>query len=252
MCLIAFNWQPESAERLLLAANRDEFYARPTLPLQWWDGGDVLAGRDQQAGGTWMGMTRAGKFAALTNVRNPADKTAYGPSRGVLPTQFLQSEYTPRQFIAYLKTVGAEYAGFNLLVGNVAHGELWWWSNAAPFDERSRAPLPTGVYGVSNALLNTPWPKLTALKAAIQGTANDASLLAALQDLSPAPSATLPATGVAPELEALLSAAFIRSADYGTRCSTLVRASAASATVMELSYERGAPAGRAEHAWSFS
>jgi uncharacterized protein with NRDE domain len=240
MCLIAFDWQPAAPERLLLAANRDEFYARPTLPLHWWAGDEVLAGRDLQANGTWMGFGRHGKFAALTNVRSTAENRTHLPSRGSLPCHFLQSELNPRQFIAYLKTMGDSYAGFNLLVGDVPRGELWWWSNAAPFDERSRAPLPPGVYGLSNALLDTPWPKVQALKHVL-GAPNiqDDALLQALQNPRAAPADALPATGVPPEQEALLSAAFIASPSYGTRCSTLVRASAAGAAVRELTYPKG-------------
>lgn len=256
MCLIAFNWQPEAPStkpRLLLAANRDEFLARPTAPLQWWPCNQLLAGRDLQAGGTWMGVgrfnERQGKFAALTNVREPGHVlAANAPSRGAIALHYLQSELSPRQFVAYLRASAddpSSYAGFNLLVGDIPKGELWWYSNRAPFDARSREPLPAGTYGLSNAQLDTPWPKVQALKSAVLSSSaadtqtSKTQLLAALQNPSQTVDTELPATGVSPEAERLLSAAFISSPSYGTRSSTVLHATAQGGWVRELSYPAG-------------
>lgn len=222
MCLIAFSWQPQ-ARRLQLLANRDEFYARPTAPAHWWsDSPNIWAGRDQEAGGTWLGVNRSGRFAALTNVRE-AQMRAGKRSRGELVTNFLTSLLSPEIYLEQVLSQGEKYAGFNLLLGDLAmnqeQGELWYGGNRLGGEARR---LSAGSYGLSNAQLNTPWPKLIRLK---QGLAqlddtDEASAFALLDDATQAAPDSLPDTGVSPELELLLSSAFIHSPTYGTRAQT--------------------------------
>ena len=219
MCLIVFAWRPGHDVPLLLAANRDEFYARPSLPLgHWEDEPGVYAGRDLQAGGTWLGLGPDGRFAALTNIRDP--RQTIGPrSRGELPARYLTSTLTPAEFLAQLAPQASEFSGFNLLLGN--DQELWH------YNPRSGAPrpLPAGVYGVSNADLDSPWPKLLRARHGLQQalSADDEALFALLADPQRAADSELPETGVGLEIERLLSSVFIASPGYGTRASTLVK-----------------------------
>lgn len=258
MCLIVFSWQPDSALPLLLAANRDEFYERPTEPMHWWPGDALLAGRDGREGGTWLGLTRQGRFAALTNFRDPAHLHPNAPSRGQLPLRFLQAKAAPQTFLETLHTEATAYNGFNLLVGDLPAGELWAYGNHAPAGPQRVAP---GVHGLSNALLDTPWPKVERSKqrlatviaglprqAAPLQAARDA-LLDLMRDSTPAADAQLPSTGVSPDWERLLSPPFIRSTSYGTRSTTLLLANRAGADVMELTH---AQAQQAEAERSFS
>ncbi|GAB3628740.1 NRDE family protein [Pandoraea terrae] len=231
MCLIVFAWRPEHDTPLVLLANRDEFFERPAEPMQWWaDRPDVLAGRDLRGGGTWMGITRAGRFAALTNFRDgrapmaPKDT----PSRGLLVSAMLDA--TP--FDADLRRVenhAHEYAGFNLVAGDLPAGDLFWLGNrenGAQAVHRFHRVTP-GVHGLSNALLDTPWPKLVsrrdALAAALHDNAGDDTLLDLMRDATPAADDRLPDTGVPHAWERTLSSAFIASPAYGTRCTTLLR-----------------------------
>ena len=220
MCLIVFAWRPGHDLPLLLAANRDEFYARPSLPLGHWDDQPgVYAGRDLQAGGTWLGLGPDGRFAALTNIRDP--RQAIGPrSRGELPARYLTSTLAPVEFLAQLAPQASEFSGFNLLLGN--DKELWH------YNPRSGAPRPlsAGVYGVSNADLDSPWPKLLRARHGLQQAlpeGDDDALFALLADPQRAADAELPETGVGLEIERLLSSVFIASPGYGTRASTLVK-----------------------------
>lgn len=225
MCLIAFSWQPQS-RRLLLLANRDEFYIRPTLAADWWpDSPNVWAGRDQQAGGTWLGVNRSGRFAALTNVREGQMRVGQR-SRGELVSNFLTSPLSPQAYLEQVLGQGDEYAGFNLLLGDLnlgqEQGQLWYGGNRIGAEARR---LSAGTYGLSNAQLNTPWPKLSRLKQGLTqlDRFDEACAFALLDDTTLAASDTLPHTGVSPELELLLSSAFIHSAEYGTRAQTLLR-----------------------------
>ncbi|WP_085637075.1 MULTISPECIES: NRDE family protein [unclassified Pseudomonas] len=217
MCLIVFAWRPDHAQPLIVAANRDEFYARPSLPLAPWpEAPHVHAGRDLEAGGTWLGLGAHGRFAALTNIRDPGQPPAQR-SRGGLVAGFLTGELSIDDYLADVVERSAQYAGFNLLLGN-AH-ELWH------FNARDTEPvmLPPGVYGLSNAGLDTPWPKLLKAKAALSAALDDPQperLLALLADAQPAPEAELPDTGVGRTTESLLSSVFIASQSYGTRAST--------------------------------
>ena len=217
MCLIVFAWRPGHAQPLIVAANRDEFYARPSLPLaQWPEAPHVHAGRDLEAGGTWLGVGAHGRFAALTNIRDPHQPPAR-KSRGELVARFLTGDLSIDDYLADVVGRSLEYAGFNLLVGN--SNELWHF-NAR---ETEAVMLPPGVYGLSNAGLDTPWPKLLKARAALEEVLDDPqpqALLALLNDPQTAPFAELPDTGVGLATETLLSSVFIASPTYGTRAST--------------------------------
>lgn len=217
MCLIVFAWRPEHAQPLIVAANRDEFYARPSLPLaQWSETPQVHAGRDLEAGGTWLGIGANGRFAALTNIRDP-HRPPGRRSRGELVARFLGGEIPIEEYLADVVARSPEYGGFNLLVGNLH--ELWHF-NAR---ESEAVMLQPGIYGVSNAGLDTPWPKLLRAKAALSAALDDprpGALLALLSDPQTAPVAELPDTGVGLATETLLSSVFIASQSYGTRAST--------------------------------
>ncbi|WP_248750884.1 NRDE family protein [Pseudomonas sp. MWU15-20650] len=217
MCLIVFAWRPGHAQPLIVAANRDEFYARPSLPLaQWPDAPQVYAGRDQEAGGTWLGVNAEGRFAALTNIRNPHQPPAR-KSRGELVARFLSGSLPIDDYLADVNGRSIEYAGFNLLLGT--RDELWHY-NANEIDPTLLAP---GVYGLSNAGLDTPWPKLVKAKAALKALLEHPqpeALLGLLSDTQTAPFADLPDTGVGLATESLLSSVFIASPSYGTRAST--------------------------------
>lgn len=230
MCTLLFAWRVDAAAPLIVAANRDEFYARPTAPAQRWaDAPRVFAGRDLLAGGTWLGVAvgaalgvaPGGRFAALTNVREPSvPAPADARSRGQLVADFLRGEQGPAEYLAGLDA--AAYPGFNLVVADPR--ALWYLSN------RSGPPraLDPGVYGISNAGLDTPWPKvvrgrerLAALVAA--GAATTGALLDLLADRAPANDAELPDTGVGLALERMLSPLCIVGPEYGTRSSTALR-----------------------------
>ncbi|WP_249679174.1 NRDE family protein [Pseudomonas abieticivorans] len=217
MCLIVFAWRPGHAQPLIVAANRDEFYARPTLPLAAWEHAPgVFAGRDLEAGGTWLGIGPDGRFAALTNIRDP-DQPLGRRSRGDLVAQFLTGGQPIDEYLLEVGGRSSEYGGFNLLVGDARH--LCYLS------ARQSQPryLDAGVYGLSNAGLDTPWPKLLKAREALQHTLTypqPEALLALLSDPDKAPQAELPSTGVGVAMESLLSSVFIASPNYGTRAST--------------------------------
>lgn len=220
MCLILLAWQTHPGYPLVIAANRDEFFARPTATAAFWSQTpQVLAGCDLQANGTWLGVTRTGRFAALTNYRDPAHNRQL-PSRGALVTGFLTGSETPEAYLARVAASGVAYNGYNLLLGD-SHA-LWWASNVSG-ERRALAP---GVYGVSNDLLDTPWPKVgagkTALTQAIDRLPDDRPLFDLLRNDAIHSDEHLPATGVPQEWERLLSAAFVKSPTYGTRSSTVL------------------------------
>lgn len=219
MCLIAIAWRPGHALPLLVAANRDEFHARPTATMaEWSDAPGVIAGRDLQAGGTWLGIGPGGRFAALTNIRDPQAQQG-SRSRGELPLRFLQTTLGPEAFVKKLQGEADEYSGFNLLIGD--RQALWHFNSQS----RRATALAPGVHGVSNAGLNTPWPKLERAKAALTATLpapDEQALFALLADATKPEDAALPATGVGVELERLLGSVFIASPTYGTRASTLL------------------------------
>ena len=217
MCLIVFAWRPEHPQPLVLAANRDEFYDRACLPLaEWPEVPGLYAGRDLLAGGTWLGVTASGRFAALTNIRDPRQPKGER-SRGELPVQFLRGDANAADFLAELLPCVEQYSGFNLLLGD-RHG-LFFLNSERGEVER----LQPGLYGLSNADLDTPWPKLLKARAALAEVLNDPqpqALLALLSDRQTAPFSDLPDTGVGLATESLLSSVFISSPSYGTRAST--------------------------------
>jgi uncharacterized protein with NRDE domain len=227
MCLVLIAWRAAPRCPLLLAANRDEFHARPTLRADWWpDHPQILAGRDLEAGGTWLGLTRSGRFAALTNYRDPQRRHTpapgvAAPSRGSLVASLLESNASVAESLSYLRDAAANYHGFNVIFSD---GERLAIYESARGHGRELGP---GIYGLSNHLLDTPWPKVQnakgRLQAALLETTDPAPLLALLRDDRPAPDEALPRTGVSLEWERLLSSAFVRARDYGTRCSTIIR-----------------------------
>ncbi|PYC27811.1 NRDE family protein [Pseudomonas mosselii] len=219
MCLIVFAWRPGTVRPLIVAANRDEFYARPTQALAAWeDAPGVHAGRDLEAGGTWLGVGPNGRFAALTNIRDP--RQPLGPrSRGELVAAYLQGELGVEAYLDQVASRSGQYSGFNLLVGD--GGRLGY------LHAREAAPrlLEPGIYGLSNAGLDTPWPKLVKARSGLEGlleAADPQRLLALLGDVQPAPDGELPETGVGLATERLLSSVFIASQNYGTRASTVL------------------------------
>ncbi|ALM83327.1 NRDE family protein [Bordetella sp. N] len=263
MCLAVLALHELPHLPVLIAANRDEYHARPTAPAAPWDdGSDIVAGRDLKSGGTWMGMTRGGRYALVTNFRDPMRVLPDAPSRGDLVGDFLRGDETPATYAARVDAVGERYNGYNLIVGDLSGA--WYCSNrGAP----ARA-LPPGIYALSNHLLDTPWPKLARTKAAFtrllrEGSREDAErllrqrtppdaerllhggsladaerwpqefapldiegLLLALADRSVAPDAELPDTGIGLDRERFLSSPFIVDPVYGTRSSSVMALSA--------------------------
>jgi uncharacterized protein with NRDE domain len=204
-----------------VASNRDEWRDRPAEPAHWWpDHPELLAGRDLQAGGTWMGITRNGRFAAVTNFRDPSDRRTTARSRGGLVTEYLLGDAEPGAWLADLMHRSGEYNGFNLVLGD---GESLWYFGSR---EGLARPIPPGVHGLSNHLLDEPWPKVvracTAMQAALEPEDPAAALFDALSDREVAPDASLPATGVGLAWERRLASALITGEDYGTRASTVV------------------------------
>lgn len=236
MCLIAFAIGASKRWPLLIAANRDEFLDRPTLPLAPWRteaGTDIISGRDIRAGGTWMGLTAAGRIAMLTNVRGPASLTGE-KSRGELVTRWLDSGSDAAAFMADIEAEA--YGGFNLVLGDFNSGAWHWLSNKPGPGLESRL-LEPGLYGLSNGALDTPWPKTLGLKKALHSALTASSeealaldLMAALRDRRRADREDLPSTGVPLALEEALSSAFVDFPEhgYGTRCSTVLLASTVS------------------------
>lgn len=236
MCLIAFAWRAHPEIQLLVAANRDEWRDRPAEPATWWDDApDVLAGRDLRAGGTWMGVTRSGRFAALTNFRDPSARKSDAPSRGELVADFLRSDALPKAWLASLAARAAQYNDFNLLVGEGA--TLLYFSSR----ERVIEEVPPGIHGLSNHRLNEPWPKVDMTKSFIHGVFQaempETEILTgsfeALSVTDRAPDAALPNTGVGLEWERKLSPPLIVGEDYGTRSSTVLVLARGAATFVE-------------------
>lgn len=250
MCLIAFAINASRRWPLVIASNRDEYFDRPTLPLARWKsaaGQTIISGRDARAGGTWLGITLSGRVAFLTNVRQtslPGQPTPppFAKSRGELVMRWLEGRMSASQLM--LDTDPASYGGFNLVVGDWRTGQWSWLSNrefeTRPDGSSAHRPksagwcsrvLEPGVYGLSNAALDTPWPKTLALKAALTGalaSSDNAGLKKPLWDAltnrNYASTESLPDTGVSSELEKALSSAYVSAPErgYGTRCSTLL------------------------------
>ena len=223
MCLILFAAGAHPRYPLIVAANRDEAYSRPSAPAGFWpDHPQVCAGRDLEQGGTWLGLGRNGRFAAITNYRQGGPRAPAPHSRGELTRDFLTGDETPSAYLEGVEHRASDYNGYSLIVGDPS--ELWFHSNRGAPARR----IERGVHGLSNHLLDEPWPKVR------RGVAELESLLAAeedeitsrlmslLGDATPAPDDLLPATGITRERERALSASFIAGSDYGTRASTVV------------------------------
>ncbi len=223
MCLIVFAWRQRADYPLVVAANRDEFYDRPTLAADFWeDHPEILGGRDLKEKGTWLGITRKGRFAALTNYRDPRHVKADAPSRGWLVRDFLTGWKGAAEYLEDLQKEGRRYNGFSLVLGD--EDDLYYYSN------RGSAPflLPPGIYGLSNNLLDSPWPKVIKAKDEFRrvvtraGCLHTEDLFALLADRSRPGDEELPDTGVGREWERILATIFIASPIYGTRSSTVV------------------------------
>lgn len=229
MCLILVAWRAHPRFPCVLAANRDEFFGRPTAEADWWPDGNILAGRDLQADGTWLGVTRSGRFAALTNFRDPAAIVPDAPSRGALVSDFLGARWSTAEGLSELARRGERCNPYNVLCSDGQ--QLGIYESTS----RQARLLGPGVYALSNHLLDTPWPKVqlakSRLSAALQSLPNSAAMLELLRDSEPAPDEQLPLTGLSVELERMLSSAFVRGADYGTRCSTVLTLAADGAAV---------------------
>lgn len=232
MCLLIMAWRAHPRYRLIVAANRDEYHARPTAPLAvWHDSPDILAGRDLSAQGTWLAVDRRRRFGIITNFRDVQARRPEAPSRGGLIPGWLRQGVAPAVYLAQLEAGAQRYAGFNLLLNDA--DSLYYASNRAP--EFSKALTP-GVYGLSNLLLDTPWPKLTRVREKFQQwlasqpatavTSPEAAsepLFAMLADRTRSlPDAPLGARPLPPEWVEVLSSPFVVHPTFGTRCSTLV------------------------------
>ena len=220
MCLIFISINDHPDYKLIVAANRDEFYVRKTAPAQFWnDQPEILAGRDLEAGGTWLGVNRRGKVSMITNYRDPKNINPKAPSRGKLVSDFLSDQSNGKEYLQNISRP-EEYNGFNLITGNA--DALYYFSNY----REGITEMKSGLYGLSNHLLDSPWPKVVKGKALMtdllskQFTTND--LFALLYNESVASDDLLPDTGVGLERERALSSMFIKSPGYGTRCSTVL------------------------------
>lgn len=225
MCVLFVAYRQHDQFPLVVAANRDEAYGRPALQAHFWeDYPNILAGRDLEQGGTWLGVTRNGKFAALTNFRNPNAPAASQKSRGWIVRDYLDTRLSAQDYLNRLQVEKHLYPGFNIVLSDA--GSLWYYSNV----EDKPTKLSPGVYGISNHLLDTPWPKVVRGKHALQSSLSgyieedvvENNLWGLLADEQQAVDSELPDTGVGLEWERTLSPIFIRSPEYGTRCSTVV------------------------------
>ncbi|HQV24799.1 MAG TPA: NRDE family protein [Acinetobacter sp.] len=233
MCIVAFAWHVLEDMPLCLLSNRDEFYHRPSAALHQWENSQIVAGQDLQSGGTWMGVTASGRWAIVTNFRNPRDKTQYATSRGHLIQDFLESDLAPIRFAQQLEQKQQDYAGFNLFVGDR--------EQAVYMSNHGEAPqvLANGVYVVSNGLMSEDWEKTKHLRKRftqeflpmlqqpqIQESEVQTAVWDILEDERKIIPQLLPDTGISPEMEELLSSTFIQSPIYGTRCSNFLRMTA--------------------------
>ena len=223
MCVAVFAWKIHPDYPLVFAGNRDELHARPSLAAGYWeDAPQVLAGRDLTAGGTWLGVTAAGRFALVTNYREGPNPHSGPRSRGELTADFLRGATSPQDYLATVRRRAHEYAPLSLIVGDAE--ALWYFSNR---DARAPFEIPPGIHGLSNHLLDTPWPKVTLSKSRLEtllvpGTPTIEELLTLLADRTQAPAKELPDTGIGAERERQISPVFVVNPVYGTRCSTAI------------------------------
>jgi uncharacterized protein with NRDE domain len=251
MCLLVLAWQVHPRYRLVVAANRDEFHERPTAAMaKWPTPDDIIAGRDLRAGGTWLAMDRGRRFGIVTNFRELQRPAPEAPSRGNLIPNYLRNPAGAQRYLEELEATAGDYSGFNLLLAD--RDSLWYASNRA---ERFARPLSPGIYGLSNELLDTPWPKLQRVRGRFEplmrqpGELSKQELFAILADPTQAGvDEQLPKTGLSAQWEQLLSSPFIRNQDYGTRCSTVVLQEPSGAVALtERRFDPlGTPAGESE------
>ena len=246
MCLISFAWHIHPEYPLILLANRDEFYQRPTAALATWqDQPDIIAGRDLQQGGTWLGLSHKGRLAVVTNFRN-GQREQNKRSRGELTRDFLSSDLSAEEWITRHQAEFSQYGGFNLILGD-SRG-LWYCSNQLA----ERRELEPGVYGLSNALLDSPWPKLQQVKQQLQTATesnrlDDDQLLQIMKSEHTFPDHLLPDTGISTEWERSLSACFIQLENYGTRATSLITQSySGQVRFIEQRFDASGSAGRSE------
>jgi uncharacterized protein with NRDE domain len=250
MCLLVLAWLSHPRYRLVVAGNRDEFHERPTAPLAWWnDAPGILAGRDLRAGGTWLGLSRTGRFATVTNVRDAESPSTGSLSRGTLVPDYLRDASAPEHHLERLAAAGTGHAGYNLLVGD-PHS-LAYHSNTRPAERRRLGP---GLYGLSNHRLDEPWPKLTRTRerfAAVLESPDPspAAFFDLLADRTPAATPDTDEAALPPGLHRALTAPFVVHERYGTRCSTVVLVEHEGRTVvMERRHDpAGAQAGASRH-----
>lgn len=223
MCLILLAYKKHPQYPTIIAANRDEFYERPTREVQFWNTSpDLLAGKDLLGGGTWMGITRSGRFSAVTNFREPLKDNKNMVSRGFLVRNYLEENTLPKEYLKKIKKYAHLYDGFNLIVGNVE--KLFYYSNR----QNQIVKILPGIHGLSNHLLNTSWPKVEKGKRFFSEIVSEKKsidvekIFTLLEDRSMPPAQLLPHTGVDPEWEKILSPLFITSPIYGTRSSTII------------------------------
>lgn len=224
MCLIIFAYKVHPRYDLILAGNRDEFYARPTREAQFWteeDHPNILAGKDLEAGGTWLGVHKDGRWGALTNYRDFSIQKKDPPSRGELVLDYLRSKQDGEAYLHQIKPKAQQYNGFNLLLGD--QDGLYHFLN----QEREINRIEPGVHGLSNASLDTPWMKLTKANQELENIISKKNfskeeLFGLLVNEEKAPEQDLPETGLSPEMEKAVSSIFIKTEDYGSRCSTLL------------------------------
>ncbi|WP_203247052.1 NRDE family protein [Sporosarcina beigongshangi] len=241
MCLINIHYGGHSNYKLIIAANRDESYDRPTAQASFWvDNPNLLAGRDLVHNGTWLGVTKSGRFAALTNYRDPAEFGVEKKSRGDIVKDFLMENSSPVEFLKTLQNHSNEYAGFNLIVGNL--DGLFYFSNK----KEGIKEIPMGTHSLSNEFLNTPWPKVVKGKERLRNYVQQHEVIETdalfdiLHDTEIASDELLPDTGVGMDLERMLSPLFIKTPNYGTRCSTVVLVGYDnSITFVERSFSKG-------------
>lgn len=241
MCLITLHFQNHSKYKLIVAANRDEFYQRPTADAHFWeDNPDILAGRDLTALGTWLGITKHGRFAALTNYRDPEQTTADKKSRGDIVRSYLAEKATPMEYLKDLQRQQHHFVGYNVIIGNP--NELYYYSNI----QNEIQKIHPGTHALSNEFLNTPWPKVSRTKAKLNEYVQKSDnldhdkLFEIIADTEEAADHQLPGTGVSLALERKLSPPFIITPEYGTRSSAIVLIDHDdNVTFIERTYDKG-------------
>ncbi|MEQ8523729.1 NRDE family protein [Gracilimonas sp.] len=224
MCLITFAYKSHPRYDLILAGNRDEFYGRPTREAKFWSeegNPNILAGKDLEAGGTWLGVHKSGKWSALTNYRDPSIKKEDPPSRGEIVLDYLKANQTAMDYLADLSKKAELYNGFNLLVWD--EKDFYHYSN----QNKKVTRIEPGIHGLSNALLDTPWPKLVTANQELRNIISEEDfdkedIFKLLADDRKASDHELPVTGIPKELEKAVSSIFIKTENYGSRCSTVL------------------------------